>query len=371
MLSALLALLSSFSFAAWDLNDLSILMPLPANGEEQLMLHARSPGQGGVLMPPPVYEALPGIVVGGDKQAIYERFLKVVAVRIDPCFAEGTAPRNCLRQIRLVWQPLKAAPNGWSTHDAAIHTFHVLDENQWSSLLTSLRELKTKGFLATGLPLQVHPVLRAQGYRGPYWKELSRLLLSFCGPQNLWRATAMTVNPMGNVWVFTGFNVNQGQLQRIQIARLQRPAQSVFVNIRDVSEFIMDISPAPENEIPLLTLVRDSKTAQKVKPEAEIAEAVRRAVIFENPRLHNPGTLDCASCHIARNVGLWAQERYPRWSWNQLFGKELYRGPGQLSNTTRQNRRVDALRAFGYFEKDPIISQRVINESSASLSVVK
>ena len=353
--------------AAWDLNDVAILLPLPRPGEESLLLSPRSAANQGLLLPQEVYQALPWIVIGEDRAGIFEQTLKVVAIRIDPCFQEGTGVRPCDRQIRFVWQPLKMKNGTLTSQDGAIHTFHSLNENDWRSFVGKMRALKMRFPSGGGAPLQVHPVIRTQGYRAPYWQELSQILLAHCGPRNLSRATAMVVNPVGNVWAFTGFDLKAGSPQRIPIARIGKPAQAVFVNLENKREFRLEINPAPENEVSLLNFLNDSKVP---RPESEVIEVVRRSLTYENPRQHNPGTLDCASCHSSRAIPHWAAERFPQWNWSVLFGKDRFVGPGNLKNTTPNPVRTNILRAFGYFDRDPIISQRTVNEAAVSAALM-
>src|SRR4051812_12231257 len=95
---------------SWDLNDISILVPLPAVGEESMMLHPTS----NELLPKAVFDKLQVLVINANPQDIYDR-LMAVAIRIDPCFHEGSSP--CQHQVRMVWQPfVRAGP--WMTLDA-------------------------------------------------------------------------------------------------------------------------------------------------------------------------------------------------------------------------------------------------------------
>lgn len=367
-----LVFFSSFARAAWDLNDLSQLLPLPAPGEESLLLSPFTNGwENGPLIPASVYQALPLIVVGIDKDFLYQRALRVVGIRIDPCFQEGSAPAPCRRQVRFVWQPLAMKGNAFSTEDAALHTFHALDETQWSTLVAGLRALKDASpFRAIApLPLQIQPRLRAEGYRGPYWRGLRELLLSVCGPRNLIRATAMTTNRERTVWVFTGFDVRAGRAERVTIPGVSpQKAQAVFINPANTSEFRLAINPPVQGQATFLNVLNDSQPGGAHGSEGEAVEAVRRALVLENPRFTNSGTVDCASCHAARALTPWAQRRFPQWNWRQLFPREMYQGPGNLAITTPATAQTNVLRSFGYIDAKPVISSRVIQETSVNLT---
>jgi len=363
----LLLLLSSCSsaLAGWEMNDLSILFPLPAPASKNLLWRAGTSARDGTLLPRSLYSELPMLVVLRDREWLYQN-LRVVALRIDPCFREGTnaASLPCRRQVRLVWQPLEEVRGSWTTLDAAVHTFHELDEQSWRNFRDDLKTLRTKHPSAPGLPLQVNPRIAQEGWQGGYAQELSHLVLSTIGPANLVRATAMTVNTEGTVWVFTGFDVKNGTYTRIPVPRTKNVAQAFFAKLDDLNEYRSTMNPFPAEESPYLRLLQNSAVAGREMGETEIMKAVRSSLIALNPRRSNPGTIDCASCHAARAVPLWAASNFPNWNWDSLFGDNLFRSGGNLENTTAQPRRTNMLRAFGYFNADPVISPRTVFETA-------
>lgn len=362
-LALLLLALPLSAHSAWELNELSYLFPLPEPLAENHLWAPTTPGRNGTLLPRSVYAELPLLVVLRDREWLYEN-LRVVAARIDPCFREGedeNAP--CHRQIRFVWQPMELTRGSWTTLDAAVHTFHELSEPEWKSLRQSLLALKAKFPMTAGLPLQVHPHL-SRSPQGAQFHELSRLLHSFTGPANLVRATAMTVNPMGTVWVFTGFDIKNGVATRIPVPRTKNVAQAFFASVENPFEYKSTMNPFPANESPFLRILQDSAAAEREMKEEELVEGVRSAIKALNPLRSNPGTIDCASCHAARAVPTWAKEKFTGWNWEGLFGKDLFRSGANLTDTTPQARRTNMLRAFGYFGGDPVISPRTVFETA-------
>lgn len=363
---------SQGQMAPWDLNEVSLLLPLPSGGAEMAML---TPWTGGVgtgqeLLPQRIFEVLPVIAIGWPREKIYQA-LRVVAVRIDPCFQE-TFASPCQRQVRLVWQPVVRSKDpreraGWITLDAAIHTFHRLQEAEWLRLVDGLMVVRGNFPLGPGLPLQVHPYLRQEGYRGPFWTSWTQQVLPRIGARNLVRATVMTVNPMGNVWVFLGVDISPSGVSDITIPRIQRDAQAVMTGLDNTTEFRMAINPAPVGTDAFLQFIFDSARMRDEGSEATIQEALRIALEVENPHLQTTGTVDCASCHVSRAVGDWTRRNFPQWNWGRMFPREVFRGPGPLQNTSVNPLRTDILRAFGYFGADPIVSSRVIHDSSVTL----
>lgn len=368
---AVVFLFAGAARAQFDLNDISLLLPLPRNGEESLMWSPRTQGGQGPLLPGSVFSVLPRITMDLDQQSLYEKYLKVVSIRLDPCFHEGAAPAPCQRQIRLVWQPLVFEGGAWTTLDAAMHTFYVLNDSEWQQLLAALAPANGRSPTA-GLPLQMHPILAREGFRGPFWQRLAPILLKSIGERRLVRATAMVVNPLGTVWFFTGVNVASGKTAAIPIPRIGDATQGFFANSErdDVTEFRAAMSPAPEEEPLFKALLKNSRAARVNLSPAELQAAARSALQMENPRLHNPGTMDCASCHAAHTVSAWAAKNFPQWNWSQLFGPDFYRGLGNPANTTVGPGRVKVLRAFGYFDRDPIVAPRTVNETSEALRMI-
>lgn len=349
----------------WDLNELSVLMPLARVTESVSMWTPRTKGGRGELLPPSIHGILPQIAIGHDPQRVYEA-LRVVALRFDPCFQEGAVPHPCQRQVRLVWQPVAALNNtresAVTTLDAAIHTFHVLNENEWRTLVQGLRALKAQYPLGPGLPLQIHPWLQRQGYSGPFWRDFQAVVLPVIGESNVQRATVMTVNPRGNVWAFLGFDRHGVNWRRQDVPRVNNQAQGFFSGLVGAPEFRADMNPRPTDEDTFLEFILHSQKMREEQPEARIVEAVRRAHFFENPHLSNAGTVDCASCHIARAVPLWADKHFPAWSGRNF--PEKFIAQVNVTNMTMRPLRTNVLRAFGYFGNEPVIAQRTINETA-------
>lgn len=340
--------------------DLSILLPLP----QSKLDHAQmlSPLSGDVLLPLQVYQSLPRIVLDLTQKHVYDHALKVVGVRIDPCFREDNGP--CQKQIRLVWQPFVFEENEWTTLDAAFHTFYNVRD--WDGLLRELALLHTPS-----PALVPHPQLAKEGYQGPFWQKLSALLLKHCNPVTLSQATIMAVNPLGNVWFFSGVRVKEsGQLPRIEIPRIEpgAPVQGFITSLdsRNAEQFRAAMNPAPTGDDEFLSLLRDSRNADKKLGEAGIIEATRQALRLENPRLTNPGNTDCVSCHAARVVPEWSGRNFPAWNWSTLFSREIFAG-ARGASPEQTGLGTNVLRLFGYFGTKPVIARRVKFETEESL----
>lgn len=368
--------------APWTLNEVSVLIPLPTRAELGRMLAPDSAGAHGPLLPRAVYDELPRLILGGNPDLIYREQLRVVAMRIDPCFHEGPAPLACRRQLRLVWQPLEfsarapdraagdAAARGedrWSSRppsparasalDAAVHSFYDFDETEWRELLRAWRPAAR----AAGDRLEVHPTLAREGLDGPAWSRLRDVVLGFAGEARLSRATGMNVDPLGSLWVFAGVDVDRGVHRRIRIPRVDRGAQGLFIDPTRLTEFRASLNPYPEGQIGWLNLLHDSESRDPARDRDELREALAQAARIENPRLENTGGIDCVSCHVAQSVRLWGERRGLDRALRADLRELIY--PEKAASADAATGFINRLRAFGYFLDEINISRRTLNES--------
>lgn len=344
---------------AWTLNEVSVLIPLPTRAEFTKTLAPADLGLGGPLLPRAVYGELPRLILGGNPELIYNEQLRVVAMRIDPCFHEGPAPLACRRQLRLVWQPLEFPTRGKSASalDAAVHSFHDFDENDWPDFLKEWRELVR----TPAAPLGIHPRLQAEGLNGETWTKLRALVLRYVGEKNLSRATGMNVDPIGSLWVFAGVDVADGVYRRIRVPRVNRGAQGFFIDPTKLQEFRASLNPYPEDQIAWLNLLNNSEQFDPDRDRDALLEALTQAARIENPRLENTGGIDCVSCHVAQTVRMWGERR----GLAKILRAELseFTYPDSAKSADAGTGFVNRLRAFGYFLDETNISRRTLNES--------
>jgi hypothetical protein len=361
LLSVLFLVFTSSPTHALGPNDISRLLPLPRNeAERELMLSPDSQGKGGSLLPLSIFQALPQIVSDRDQEFLYQTALRVVGIRFDPCFQEKEEP--CRRQIRMIWQPV-VNESGWTTLDASIHTFYEFSPLVWARIFSELTLLPSEG----AAHLQVSPQISRESLAGPTWKKLARLVLQFAGEESLIRATSFSVNPLGNRWFFAGLDIQGTNFKPIKIARLEGAAQAYATQLGTVGqvEFRAAMNPAPASDLEFLALLKDSWRARENLTLPQLVEATRSALAIENPRLTNPGNVDCASCHVAHVVPTWAL-RNLQLDWGKTFAREMFRaGPNGVPPLSEGDANV--LRAFGYFRDKAVVSRRVDNETSLIL----
>lgn len=350
----------------FDLNDVSVLLPLPKMGDWNYMPSASTKAAKGVLLSKEVFELVPQLLQLATNEEVYSS-LHAVGIRIDPCFAEGHGPIKCQTQIRMVWQPLSNEENDTSTFDASLHTFYQLTAEEFKSLVAELKKIKSDLNIQTDLtaPLGVNPTIKKQGYTGEYYTRLINTIYKYVGESNFSRITFMQLNMGGDVWTFGGFDIVNGKLKTIQIPKIDFSKQ-IFRNGANPRPiwFIGGITPEPEDAENLNILTRDSRKLSPQDEEAIIA-AAKAAFKFENPKLHNPGTVDCVSCHVAQPAKIWAQRQYPWLRLDQINREIIYANDQfNLRNMSPMQIHTNIVRAFGYFMDAPIVAQRTINESA-------
>lgn len=196
-----------------QLNDVSQLFPLATSAIERdvAMLAATSAGPRGPLLPSAVYGAVGPIQAFGSEQAVAS--LRVVAMRLDPCFADlapSPTGAGCAAQLRLVLQPISEFPDNdgrFPAFDAAVHTFYRLSRAEVYALkdaVVALRLANTSGE-ALG-PLAPHPILVQQGLGGPYGAGLRDLILGAAGRDNLVRVATLS-SETTQAWSFRIFDI--------------------------------------------------------------------------------------------------------------------------------------------------------------------
>ena len=312
------------------------------------------------MLPRRHYDALPGLISTPDAGTLFTDF-RVISARIDPCFPKEPTS-GCLKQIRLVAQPVILDGLETTTEDGTIHLFYELTDAEFADARATRTQLKQLAAGATdGQPLEVHPVMRAEGLAGPYATTLRSMLIRLCGEQNLTRVAFMRQVQPDVAWLFGALNVKNGALVADPIPRLTNLTQQgvqEFGNTEFRSGQLQPAAPADD----LVVLLSESE--MRLTDTRTLNRAVDSALRIENPSLTNPKTIDCASCHVASRALRNAREQrnldttgnVDAWVGNPRFDLRRLDGAGDDPR---------ALRSFGYFGAQSALSQRTINESAA------
>lgn len=336
------------------LNDVSVLLPLPASDDATTHLVATSAGPKGALLPESVYDQIPEFPVTPAQGLEYGR-MRVVAIRFDGCHPK---PTGCEAQIRLVMQPI--ANNG-SMRDSALHLFYPLSEAELAEVVPELRRLRTLAPEVADAPLDVHASLVAQGMDGPYGVALKELVLRYCGEQSLSRMTFfLRAPPKNEVWFFGGFERVDGELSVMDIVGLGQGNQQVIrTDVESGYDYTVNpIASVPTAERPFLSTTR----AEDATPEQRSA-AFSAYLRVQNPMHFGADDLSCVTCHIGTYVLEQARASY---GFDPAdFAADGYASAHDLTVTGGARQTPSSLRAFGYFERDPMIAARVVHESAS------
>ena len=315
--------------------DVSFLVPLD---QSRAFLSAS------MVLPRAQFDRLHPLTVVDEPDALYGA-LSVVAVRLDACFREGVMPGPCQPQVRLVLQPVFDEAGALTTRDAAVHLFFSTSEAELLTLVKAMSTLRTERRLSPPDTLTApHP-----GFADAAWvKSLRSKLLPFLQAKALVRITSMSVHASNLAWIFAGSNLVDGQPSDISIPTLNAVTEDHVTSTGKEAALEVTIDPASPVE-PSLTPVVAPGGLTRATP-AELTAAASAVQRLEDPSSHNPGTVDCAACHVAALA-------------QRALSKKSVTVSGSLGASSAYDDTRN-LRAFGYFFSAPAISPRVQRETA-------
>lgn len=311
--------------------DTTFLLPLTSP------LTAATEGRHGILVPRAHFDAITRhepLTRTDEPDALYDN-LRVVAVRLDPCFVEARQVKDCPSQVRLVLQPTFAN----TTRDAALHAFYSVPRKDLRALAQDLLALRTRASAAPGDTIASHPAPDAA----------AALVLKHIGQDRLTRITHMSVHASNEAWVFAGFDIDPETGRRADLfvpGGVETPAHDFrfeqhLTSTGTDGELAASLIPDPVIEPDIAAFLderrRDSLTAES---RAAALAAFDRLL---DPARHDPGTVDCASCHIASAA-------------THFVTRIETSLPSAYDDTKNQ-------RMLGYYFDAPAVSPRVIAET--------
>jgi hypothetical protein len=368
-----------------EMNDLSILYPLAKSQAEMAgLVSASDPGIGGPLLPAELYTKATGVPLtrpsgplppGADAQLYYDE-LRVVGLRIDPCFANIgpiTDADSCKNQLRLVLQPVRFKSGAASVVDGAVHAFYSLTRSELTDLVKDIIALRRHESGESSLgALAVHPLLVSQGLLGGEATGLRRIILAHAGASKLIRFTKFSPGNLATRWDFGGFDIQGSHSEPMVIPTLPDNATGVFFFSGFSSDLAGGFNPetTSTDNMQLLGNLAKAKDATKAAQQAAFDAALR----IENPNKHSPDTIDCASCHVSgpgialtgAKLGLTAKGNPNVFTPDPNFvsAEDMKQTTPVAAETSRN------FRMFSYRDGHPMIAQRVINETAAVLAIV-
>ncbi len=324
--------------------DISFLVPL---NQARVFLPI-SGGQGGrSLISRALFDRLPALTVVDEPDALYLS-LATVSVRLDACFKEGRKEQACRPQVRLVLQPVFDSAAGPTTRDAGIHLFFSVTQAEVKHVVRELSLLRTQQGITVPAGLAApHP-----GFDSSKWVEAARALVSpLLRPEKLVRVTSMNVHASEEAWMFSGLEISGDVVTDLLVPTFPAARDGHVTSTGGRDTLAITLDPAPYAEPKLPTLL--DSAARRQAPADDVASAVAGLLRLENPAEHNPGTTDCASCHVAATTKFFLQKEAPGVAVDS---------PSPSSEAYSNSRN---LHAFGYFFQTASISPRVQREAVA------
>ena len=366
------------------MSDVSMMFPLGTPADFSTgHLRADATGSRGTLLPKAVYQQIPiagsgPAAVGADGMAPHEN-LRVVSVRLDPCFGDlhpTATTTTCKNQLRLVFQELAANGSSVTAFDSGVHAFYSLTRDELLGAVAEIAQLREAAAIpgARG-PLAPHPIMAAQGLGGAFSKAVQALVLRHAGETNLVRATGMTAANAGFNWEFFGFefpNGAPGAPAPIAIAGLPtNTAREIFFRGFSPSTLDGTFTPSPSGPDNFTALAKEGTVATLAAADkAKIAAAL---VHFTNPAFTTPDSVDCAQCHTAdplevniaaKKAGISTADHPDAFKPDERWVLEAEMAPTDFS-FGRMDAPAVIVHAFSYAQAIPTVSRRTVNETAA------
>lgn len=310
----------------WDLNDVSIIYPLPEGDEDDRAMIRPSDGDKlGSLLPYELANAFTNIAP--DSAERYST-LRLVAIRVDPC-PRSEMP-NCRPEIRLVWQSILAGSEGSgmfrTSSYLAYHTFYSLSLEEFKSFASSLSDCLARYSPSTeGKALNIHPAFLRDRVQGLFGSNLKKLLLSTIGESKLWRIAVNGRVALNAPAYALKELVDKKWVEKI-IPGTADTVQSFKVIGTDPVAPAYELTPVPSGLQPeTLSVILDGGKFFSTATAKEAIIAATELGSNQNPRMkRNSDNINCLACHIGPN-----RERMIRLAFPQ-FG--LYNAPYRYKN---------------------------------------
>lgn len=381
-----------------QMNDVSILLPLAKSVTERdsSMLKAASLGVDGPLIDRELYERVAGEEGGPQTQigcigCTSQRYdnLRVVAARIDPCFASTSSfhgDATCRNQLRLVFQALvpneadAGAADSFTVVDGGVHAFYSITRSEVLDIANAIVNLRLASGRTDDLgPLAQHPIAVSEGLDGAFVRALYDIIQAHAGSSRLVRIAR--IQSVQNFWGLSADEIVDGVSTKMHIKMLPEGSNllSQFGGGSLGTLFIGVIGPpatlSPDN-FGLLLNEGDRKRATQQERQAAFDAALR----IENPLFHTPDTIDCASCHVAGVARLVVGPQFgldEAGNPNTFTIASPYVLPADKQRTTAADPMTKPkpdltvggstqtnIHMFSYIDTHPSITPRVINETA-------
>jgi len=283
-------------------------------------------------------------------------------VRFDLCdrHLPGACPEAEDARLRLVFQPL-SDPSG--AQDVGFHAFYAIRNDEIAAAVAALRELAMTAPPQSGA-LRVSPALSAANPQA-YATKVRAFVRRYGGDGRQLRLTmnAQNLNFSAVAWALRGVEKQANAFVDMKIVGSTELSESVTLTGSPGYD-VSPISDTPSGlRLAMNQFTFDAADMTKWR------EAVAALAAVDNPLRHTAETVACVACHVSTVL---MGPRAFRASINPLTLPEIYTSKfdlgiagGQSADTPR------TLRALGYFGKQAMISQRVVNDTAQTLTEIE
>lgn len=352
------------------LNDIAMLFQLPEDWLSGTTIARMTgvPGFTGELVPRDAFAHL--VTTPGDIGFAYESF-HLVALRVDLCDRTGTGacPYGVDGQLRLVFQPVvsgNATPS--VAADVALHAFYPIPAADLGPVVDELRALARLRNFQTASPLAVDDAVASTSAPTPYRTRLRALIAKYAVAAQLQRLTLFgqdSTKPP-DTWVFRGVTIVNGTPQDLTIPTLGATEQHVTL-VDWPAPLSYQTMPVADHPAGMQLLVDGPSYAASTTSQRINALAVLGPI--QNPTLESFSTQQCINCHVSTFL---TAERTHLENIDPATLPHRYTSSHDLSIAFGVSATSEgSLRAFGWLNQYPAISQRVANETALALDEIE
>jgi hypothetical protein len=389
MFAACTPSLSSSGLTGLDVNDVSVLFPMPETLDQrgQLMGADSRLGDGTELWSDVTFRSLLEVAAGQQlalssgptaisfPAEVRDRSAwRVVGFRFDPeaTLGEGPTASNQV-QIRLILQPLTQPSAFQRTIDAdfATHLIYVFPPDSAARLAGEL--LAIKKVMTTGKPLGIHPAMVGEGLGGETATAMKEFLARNLSGKRLRLIAMMGLAPEPEPWVFVAGSVKDDGTVAVAPQRFGSAIHGAqALNFRTGGSVEPQFDRTSTARL-MATALRDL--------DAEGASAIAIVGNPDKSRLlplsqESERHRDCVSCHTETSALVRLTEKGARSSALALFlenesrfvtpaGVTGFLDPAVIRDFTVIAHGLPwSVRNFGYFEGKPAITMRAANETA-------
>jgi hypothetical protein len=353
-------------FTPLDMNDVTILAPLPqSSATPVLLLGTDLADDGTTFVPRALFDRLVEDGTTGNPlpglDTAYER-LHLVAVRFDLCdrHLPGVCPETEDARLRLVFQPLSTTSNA---QDVGFHAFYTIRNDEIAEAVAALRELAMIAPPQSGA-LRVSPALSAADSQ-PYATKVRAFVRRYGGDGRIVRLTMNAQNLKFESVVWTLRGVEKQGNAFIDMTIVGTTALSELVTLVGNPGYnVMPITDTPSGLLGAIT-----QTMFDAADSAKKRGVLAALAAVDNPLSHTAETVPCVACHVSTVV---MKARADSTAIDPLTLPDHYTSKFDLGIAGGQSAQTPAtIRALGYLAKQPMISQRVVNDTAQTLTEIE